>query len=314
MLPEQPISVPSDAIEASSALRDLLNAREAGKYKTGVGLKQTGGEFTPQIALFVYVAQKRPSEEVPEGELVPAEFGGYATDVVEVQPVPIDDTARYDPLRGGIEISRERLIQDGIFAPPTGTLGAVVSSRVHGGEAQLLTCAHVVQQSDINVYQPGLVSISPFGDVVGTVEAVRHEFNPLFLDCATIALNGSRSAKPLVEEIGATQGAMVDLPPLGAVVKKRGKRTLLTFGFVVRLSSSGFVPAIDQIEISGAVPFVTLFAGKGDSGSVVLNANNEVIGLLFAIPREDLGAGLGSGGIAMPIFNVQEALQVDVLR
>ncbi|MFF7046567.1 hypothetical protein ACIP4T_32250 [Streptomyces massasporeus] len=314
MLPEQPISVPSDAIEASAALRDLLNAREAGKYTTGVGLKQTGGEFTPQIALFVYVPQKRPSGEVLEGELVPAEFGGYVTDVVEVQPVHVDDTARYDPLCGGIEISRERLIQDGIFAPPTGTLGAVVSSRVHGGEPQLLTCAHVVQQSDINVYQPGLVSISPVGDVVGTVEAVRSEFNPLFLDCATIALNGSRSAKPLVEEIGAVQGAMVDLPPLGAVVKKRGKRTLLTFGFVVRLSSSGFVPAIDQIEISGAVPFVTLFAGKGDSGSVVLNSNNEVIGLLFAIPREDLGAGLGSGGLAMPIFNVQEALQVDIAR
>jgi hypothetical protein len=314
MLPEQPISVPSDAIETSAALRDLLNAREAGKYTTGVGLKQTGGEFTPQIALFVYVPQKRPSEEVLEGELVPAEFGGYATDVVEVQPVQVDDTARYDPLCGGIEISRERLIQDGIFAPPTGTLGAVVSSRVHGGEPQLLTCAHVVQQSDINVYQPGLVSISPVGDVVGTVEAVRREFNPLFLDCATIALNGSHSAKPLVEEIGAVQGAMVDLPPLGAVVKKRGKRTLLTFGFVVRLSSSGFVPAIDQIEISGAVPFVTLFAGKGDSGSVVLNSSNQVIGLLFAIPREDLGAGLGSGGLAMPIFNVQEALQVDIAR
>lgn len=314
MLPEQPIPVPSDAIEASAALRDLLNSREAGKYTTGVGLKQTGGEFTPQIALFVYVPQKRPSGEVLEGELVPAEFGGYATDVVEVQPVRVDDTVRYDPLCGGIEISRERLIQDGIFAPPTGTLGAVVTSRVHGGEPQLLTCAHVVQQSDINVYQPGLVSISPVGDVVGTVEAVRREFNPLFLDCATIALNGSRSAKPLVEEIGAVQGAMVDLPPLGAVVKKRGKRTLLTFGFVVRMSSSGFVPAIDQIEISGAVPFVTLFAGKGDSGSVVLNSNNQVVGLLFAIPREDLGAGLGSGGLAMPIFNVQEALQVDIAR
>ncbi|MFF6995433.1 hypothetical protein ACFY93_10795 [Streptomyces sp. NPDC008313] len=314
MLPDQPISVPSDAVEASAALRDLLNAREAGKYTTGVGLKQTGGEFTPQIALFVYVPQKRPSEEVLEGELIPAEFNGYPTDVVEVQPVHIDDTARYDPLCGGIEISRERLIQDGIFAPPTGTLGAVATSRVHGGEARLLTCAHVVQQSGINVYQPGLVSISPFGDVVGTVDTVRREFNPMFLDCATIALNGSRGAKPLVEGIGAVQGALVDLPPLGEVVKKRGKRTLLTFGFVVRLSSSGFVPAIDQIEISGAVPFVTLFAGAGDSGSVVLNANNQAIGLLFAIPREDLGAGLGSGGLAMPIFNVQEALQVDIAR
>lgn len=31
-----------------------------------------------------------------------------------------------------------------------------------------------------------------------------------------------------------------------------------------------------------------------------------------AIPAEDLGPGLGSRGLAMPIHNVQEALQVDV--
>jgi hypothetical protein len=86
----------------------------------------------------------------------------------------------------------------------------------------------------------------------------------------------------------------------------------LIHGFVVRLISSSFVPAIDQSEISGGVPFVTLFAGKGDPGSVVLNASNQVIGLLHAIPDEDLGPGLGSRGLAMPIHYVQEALQVDI--
>ncbi|MER7693757.1 hypothetical protein [Streptomyces sp. NPDC097610] len=118
----------SDAIEASIALRNRLNAREAGKCTTGVGLKQTGGEFTTQLALFVYVPRKRSPEDILEGELVPREFGGYVTDVVEARPTLIDDTARYDLLRGGIEVSRERLIQDGIFAPPTGTLGALVTS------------------------------------------------------------------------------------------------------------------------------------------------------------------------------------------
>ncbi|MCZ0990403.1 hypothetical protein [Streptomyces diastatochromogenes] len=312
MLPERPIPAPSDAIEASIELRNHLNAREAGKYTTGVGLKQAGGEFTTQIALFVYVPQKRPPKDVLEGELVPPEFGGYVTDVVEARPTLIDDTARYDPLRGGIEMSRERLIQDGIFAPPTGTLGALVTSRVNGGDAQILTCAHVVQQTDIDVYQPGLGSISPTTDIVGTVSALRREFNPLFLDCAVIDLNGSRSGKATIEDIGAVQGAVVDVPSIGEVVKKRGKRTLVTYGFVVRLISSPFVPAYDQMEISGAVPFVTLFAGGGDSGSVVLNSSNQVLGLLFAIPREDLGPGLGSGGLAMPIFDVQEALQVDI--
>ncbi|MEU5431808.1 trypsin-like peptidase domain-containing protein [Streptomyces sp. NPDC020719] len=311
MIPERPISVPQDAIEASVALRNRLNAREAGKYTTGVGLKQTGGVFTDQISLFVYVPLKRPPEDVTEGELVPSEFGGYVTDVVEVQPTLIEDSARYDPLHGGIEISRERIIDDGIFAPPTGTLGAIVTSRVDGA-AQLLTCAHVVQRTDLNVYQPGQVSTSPTTDIVGTILALRSEFNPLFLDCAVIDLNGSRSWKATIEDIGPVQGALTDVPPLGEVVKKRGKRTLLTNGFVVRLISSAFVPAIDEFEMSGAVPSVTLFAGGGDSGSVVLNSSNQVIGLLFAIPNEDLGPKLSSGGIAQPIYNVQEALQIDV--
>lgn len=311
MFSERPMPVPSDAVEASIALRDRLNARKAGKYTTGVGLKQTGGEFTAQIALFVYVSQKQPAADVLEGEVVPAEFGGYVTDVVEVRPALVDDTARYGTLRGGVEISRDHLIEDGIFAPKTGTLGAIVMSRVNGG-AQLLTCAHVVKRTGLNVYQPGLGPTSPTTDVVGTVSALRSESNPLFLDCAVIGLNGDRDWKTTIEDIGAVQGVSVELPPLGEVVKKRGKRTLLTFGFVVRLISSAFVPAIDKIEISGPVPFVTLFAGGGDSGSVVLNSSDQVLGLLFAIPREDLGPELGSSGLAMPIFNVQEALQADI--
>ncbi len=310
MLPDRPIAVPQDAIEASVALRDQLNAGAAAPYTTGVGLKQTGGQFTGQLALFVYVQRKKSAAEVAAAEFVPAEFGGYVTDVVEARPMLIDDEKPYNPLRGGIQISREHTISDGIFAPPPGTLGAIVRSRGNGGEPQLLTCAHVVKLSGVNVHQPG--QGLPSASVVGNVRALRSEVNPLFLDCAVIGLNGSRSAQMTIEDVGPVQGVSTQVPALGEVVKKRGMRTLLTHGFVVRAISSLFAPVIDQFEISGAVPFVTVFAGRGDSGSVVLNAGNRVIGLLFAIPIEDLGPGLGSHGLAMPIHNVQEALQVDI--
>jgi hypothetical protein len=59
MLPKQPIAVPQDAFDAAAALRTRLDAA-AGRYTVGVGLKQTGGEFTDQIALFVYVQEKSP--------------------------------------------------------------------------------------------------------------------------------------------------------------------------------------------------------------------------------------------------------------
>jgi hypothetical protein len=311
MPPKQPITVPQEAFDAAVALRTRLDAAAAGRYTVGVGLKETGGEFTDQIALFVYVQEKKPASEVREAELVPRQFNGYVTDVVRARPILIDDTNRYNPLRGGIQISREHTAADGIFAPPVGTMGAIVRSR-ETGAPQLLTCAHVVSQSDLNVYQPVQLFTSLDTNKVGTVFATRNEFSPLFLDCAVIDLNDSRDVELSVQDIGAVQGVSTQLPALGELVTKRGLRTLLTRGFVVRLIPSLFVPAVNQIEISGDVPLVTLFAGKGDSGSVVLNESNEVIGLLFAIPLEDLGPGLGSRGLAMPIHNVQEALQVDI--
>jgi hypothetical protein len=182
MAPERPIVVPQDALDAAEALRNQLNAVAEGRYTVGVGLKQTGGEFTDRIALFVHVYEKKPADEVPEPELVPREFGGYVTDVVQARPTLIDDTAPYDPLRGGIQISREQTASDGIFAPSTGTLGAIVRSR-ETGDPQLLTCAHVVKFSDVNVYQPGQQSASSGTDIVGTVLALRNEFSP----CSLIA-------------------------------------------------------------------------------------------------------------------------------
>lgn len=309
MLPKQPIAIPQDAFDAAAALRTRLNDAAAGRHTVGVGLKQIGGEFTDQIALFVYVWEKKPASEVPEAELVPRESGGYVTDVVQARPVLIDDTNRYNPLRGGIQISREQTLADGIFAPKVGTMGAIVRSR-ETGAPQLLTCAHVVKQSDLNVYQPAFTSLDT--DKIGTVFAMRREASPLFLDCAVIDLNGSRDVELSVQDIGPVEGVSTKMPALGEAVKKRGVRTLLTHGFVVGLISSLFMPAVEHILISGGVPFVSVFAGRGDSGSVVLNESNQVIGLLCAIPNEDLGPELGSHGLAMPIHNVQEALQVDI--
>jgi hypothetical protein len=178
---------------------------------------------------------------------------------------------------------------------------------------QGLTCAHVVEQSGLQVVQPGQTSLPlPATDIIGTVGDLLSEVDPFKLDCAVIDLNGSRSGQAAIQDIGPVIGVSTQPPALGEEVKKRGMRTLLTLGFVVRLIPSPSAPAFDQFEISGAVPLVTLFAGKGDSGSVVLDESNEVIGLLYAIPNEDLGPGLGSGGLAMLIHNVQEALQVDI--
>lgn len=127
MLPEIPIPVPPDAIHAVVSLRDRLSVGNARNCTVGVGLKQVGREYTDQIAICVHVKHKKPVDEVAEGELVPPEFASYVTDVVETRPVLIDDNAHYDPLCGGIQISRNS--DDGVIAPSSGTLGAIVINR-----------------------------------------------------------------------------------------------------------------------------------------------------------------------------------------
>jgi hypothetical protein len=311
MLPERPIPVPQDAIDAVVSLRDRLNAEYAGKYTVGVGLKQIGTEYTDQIAICVQVQHKKPVDDVARDELVPPEFGSYVTDVVELRPVLADDNAPYDPLRGGIQISRNS--DDGVIAPPSGTLGAIVNNR-GTGKAQALTNAHVVKQSGRTVFQPG--QAQPTASVIGTVGALQWTPNypyPYYLDCAVVDLDDSLNPpETSVQDIGPVQGVATQLPMLGEVVKKRGMRTSRTDGFVVAIMNTGTAPVYDQFLISGAVPFVSVWAGKGDSGSVVLNASDEVIGLLFAIHDPDLGVDIGSRGMAMPIYAVQEALQVDI--
>jgi hypothetical protein len=113
-----------------------------------------------------------------------------------------------------------------------------------------------------------------------------------------------------VEEIGPVKGVETTVPAMWSAVKKRGARTLLTTGRVTRLVP-GAVPAVSAIEVASQVPG-QVFAGRGDSGSALLDEQDRIIGLLFAIPNEDVGTGMSSGGLAMPIHTVQEALQVDV--
>lgn len=47
----------------------------------GVGLKETNGEFTDQIAIIVNVSKKMPSVDLPPDAIVPPEIEGIATDV-----------------------------------------------------------------------------------------------------------------------------------------------------------------------------------------------------------------------------------------
>jgi hypothetical protein len=112
----------------------------------------------------------------------------------------------------------------------------------------------------------------------------------LDIDTAVVLLDPGKKYKNEVEQIGVVTGThAVDdndvMNPGGYPVKKRGRTTgLTTNGTVDYLHADGNIGGVgvfhrhytEAIKITGA-----RFSAPGDSGSAVLNAASEVIGLLF---------------------------------
>lgn len=102
-------------------------------------------------------------------------------------------------------------------------------------------------------------------------------------------------------------------PSIGERIKKIGAVTGLTYGVVtdIRYPDQAFVDgksynAPNQILISPQEPYPA-FSREGDSGSVLLNDQNRVVGLLW-------GCNANGEGVACHIAPVLKALKVNIER
>jgi hypothetical protein len=129
------------------------------------------------------------------------------------------------------------------------------------------------------------------------------------VDGAVSTLSG-RPYRCEIVDLGAVHGSATAV--MGAPVRKRGRTTLLTYGFVDGLSLTvnvdygdglGLRTLANQISIRPDTAHNPKFSDHGDSGSVVVDANMNVVGLLFA------GSSDGSS-VANPIAAVLTELGV----
>ena len=183
-------------MKALSEMREIKAAREANLFRlpgvtaVDLGPKVVGGKATDEIAIRVYVEEKR---DVPEKEAIPKTIQGVKTDVIQRKYVLHDFTARmllsdltikadetrYDELRGGMSLGPCRSVY---LTPPdvpvagnyvfTGTLGALVTDN-GTGEKLMLSNFHVMCINDQwkagdTLAQPSLVDKGKCpADVVG---------------------------------------------------------------------------------------------------------------------------------------------------
>ncbi len=305
----------------------------------GIGYKTVGGQKTDRLGIICSVETKIPADRLGPGEMIPSRINGTPTDVIPTGIINTLDlpTGRFRPVPGGVS--------GGHFRITTGTLGCRVkkgdifmilsnnhvianSNHASPGDPVLQPGPHdggrvsTDQIAVLDSFVPIKFETQKSSSVIARSLASLFNFfarltgspNRLYskktvtaenlVDCAL-----AEPAEPglLLNEIhGIGKIAGIQEGTLGMEIKKSGRTTGLTTGM------------IDQTDVTVRVHFGSgktalftdqLMAGAmsqgGDSGSVVLDGENNIVGLLFA--------GSTTTTVINRIQNVVNLLGIEVL-
>lgn len=267
----------------------------------GVGYRILKGERTNQICIRVYVEKKLPISALKTHEIIPSEIEGIRIDVIEGKfTIQGLTTKKRDPLIGGLSIINSRM-------NAAGTLGGSVFDNSTRSDMILsnwhVLCGNGCQIGD-TIIQPGSFDGGTNQDAVATLTRSKLSNH---VDAGIAILNGKRFLDQSVLVLGRFKG--IANPVLGMQVKKSGRTTGITTGQITDVSAditvggypSGNRNFSDQLLIEASSG---LFSDHGDSGSIILNDKNQVIGLLFA--------GGGNLTMANKISDVINELNIDI--
>ncbi len=249
----------------------------------------------------------------------------------------LPDIEQHRPVIGGISVCTERLA---VVGGSSGTLGAIgVTTMTNPPIVVGLSNWHVLCYDQNRNWgdkviqpEPGPVGRLP-NDIIGKLVnwAFPESVYSGEADAAICSIDPPVVATPLIADIGLTAGTTTE--SLGQLVSKRGRTTGLTTGIVTTdpdkrgtflTSKKGKLPPVNnpynntlttdrlitnQITIRPDFPSSVYFCDHGDSGSVVVDGSNRIIGLLawggsvtYSDPIEH--------GIVTPISVVEQALAV----
>jgi hypothetical protein len=278
----------------------------------GIGEKVSAGRPTGDLALRVYVDQKRPvtrlDNPVPKA-LDIGDVRDVTTDVVAigaVEPELFADRAR--PCMPGCGIGHHKAT--------AGTLGAIV--RRTGDDALFaLSNAHVLahagfaQRGD-EVLQPAVGDGGGAGDVVAHLEDfVPFEFGGdgfTNLVDAAIARLVDGTGEPVIRLLDRRPAGVTTNLRRGMRVHKVGRTTDLTTGIITdvhfRLTMHYREVSDDRVGFRYQV-LCTRFTDSGDSGSLVLSSSDRAVGLHVA--------GSPSASVITRIVHVLDRLDVELV-
>jgi hypothetical protein len=272
----------------------------------GVGMKESNGTYTGDVAVKVYVREKVPLSKVESDAEIPEEVAGYPTDVEAVGEIlPQVYNRRFPrPVPCGVSCGHVRV--------KWGTLGCLVV--LNNNRLAILSSNHVLANDNNarpgdSIIQPGRIDGGQDpGDRIGVLERfVPIQFSgPNQVDCAAAWTSFSLVKS---QHVTYRMNPTPLTPSLSLSVMKNGRTTQATQGVItgvavnnVRVAFGGGVAVFnDQIiirPIGGGS-----FSQGGDSGSVVVSVGTrQPVGLLFA--------GSATHTIANPIGSVISELGI----
>lgn len=269
----------------------------------GIGRKVVGGKLTERFAIRIYVTKKVPKERLKKDALVPSEVEGVPTDVVQIGKLRrLAHTFRARPARGGDSIGDCTWVVQGWYT--AGTLGGLFIDNTDGAQV-ILSNNHVIAESDdvtINVanvgddvVQPGTMDCGDCAtDVIANLKRwQQYQLPPQWnrVDAAIAEVVNVGDVLNDIHDIGPPTGhrALTTADEGVTTVQKSGRTTEYTQGLVfdvdfdttpINMGQGNVAQFEDQILIqpAGGVPFSL----GGDSGSLVLDMDSKIVGLLFA--------------------------------
>ncbi len=296
---------------------DALN-KYPGVTSVEIGIKETGRELTQELAFRVYVQRKIPQDQLAPDEKIPDEIFGVKTDVIEYGlPVLTFNDKKFRPLKGGIQIGNPN--DEG------GTLGCIVqrnsdNSYVALGNYHVMFAGFKEGDTGVQLGQPSISgSWCCKCDVIGEIVDKRLD---AIVDCAICSLKPDVKPTSAIRDLNGVGNDGLLFGSANAVVGtdtvfKVGRTSDRTSGTIISIThgtaavpKEGTPQRIRQILIKPDTG-VPLFQDKGDSGAVLVDSNNTVVGLMWGAYLEPTHP-LHGYGIACPIADVLADLAITI--
>jgi hypothetical protein len=288
----------------------------------GIGYKEKANERTDKLAVIIFVSKKVPERDLTTTEIVPQTIANVETDVVEIGEVRLLSlrTTRVRPAQPGVSIGHYKitagtlgaLVKDAKSGAPLILSNNHIlanSSNGQDGRAKVGDPIYQPGPYDGGTSEDTIARLERFVPVITEyqestcpvsrrlartenffVHLVRPDYEVRFhkrnsegnlVDCAVARPISDRLVTPEILEVGPVRG--VAEARLGETLIKSGRTSGLTRGKITALSATLRIQMHSGVYALFSDQIVAdLKSQGGDSGSLVLNEQNEAVGLLFA--------------------------------